>query len=246
MMKADPAAQKSLLEVQALDTRIRQLKHSLTRLPQIGPLAEISTERRVLSDRIVAAETRLSDAQRALAKAESDVEQVDKRIAKDTALVEGGSLAAKQIQDLQHELESLARRKSDLEDVELQLMEQTDACDKEAQELRARGVALEAQDLELGKERDAAAAEIQGALSEVARSLESRRAGIPEDLLALYDKVVQDTPVAAAHLQQRRCGGCNIELNASEMQSIRDAEADEVMRCDNCRAILVRTEESGI
>jgi hypothetical protein len=47
-------------------------------------------------------------------------------------------------------------------------------------------------------------------------------------------------------LRQRRCEGCHIELSGSELAAVRAAAPDEVVRCDNCRRILVRTEDSGL
>ena len=50
----------------------------------------------------------------------------------------------------------------------------------------------------------------------------------------------------AAPLVQRRCGGCRLDLNAVDLSRIRNAPEDEVLRCEECGRILVRTEESGL
>ena len=71
--------------------------------------------------------------------------------------------------------------------------------------------------------------------------------GIPADLLALYEKAREHSGgVGAAMLRARRCEGCRIELSGSELSAVRTAEPDEVVRCENCRRILVRTDESGL
>ena len=67
------------------------------------------------------------------------------------------------------------------------------------------------------------------------------------DLLALYEKIrTSSGGTGAAALRQRRCGGCQLELNAVDLQQIRTAADDEVARCEECRRILVRTPESGL
>ena len=47
-------------------------------------------------------------------------------------------------------------------------------------------------------------------------------------------------------LRARQCGGCNMTLDASELSRIRSAPVDEVVRCEECQRILVRTDESGL
>jgi predicted nucleic acid-binding Zn-ribbon protein len=70
---------------------------------------------------------------------------------------------------------------------------------------------------------------------------------IPDDLLALYERIRADQAgVGAAHLQRGRCGGCRLELPPSEIEQLRKAPANEVIRCEECRRILVRTAESGL
>ena len=81
--------------------------------------------------------------------------------------------------------------------------------------------------------------------------LEARRAPvvaeIPADLLALYDRLRESKGgVGAALLRARSCGGCMLDLDHAELATIRAAAPDDVMRCDNCSRILVRTSESGI
>ena len=65
--------------------------------------------------------------------------------------------------------------------------------------------------------------------------------------LALYDRLRESKGgVAAALLRARRCAGCNLDLDHAEVATIRAAADDEVIRCDDCSRILVRTSESGL
>ena len=66
--------------------------------------------------------------------------------------------------------------------------------------------------------------------------------GVGEDLVALYEKVRKNSDgIGAAVLRRRRCEGCNLELNQGEINRFTAADEDEVLRCEECRRILIRT-----
>src|SRR5699024_9329331 len=98
---------------------------------------------------------------------------------------------------------------------------------------------------ELTASRDEKAAtlneELSAATDERARAVEH----LPEDLMALYERIREKQGIGAAALRARRCGGCQLTLNASDLSVIAKAPADEVVRCEECSRILVRTPESG-
>ena len=248
-MIAEPAAQLRLLDLQALDARLDQIAHKRRTLPQLATIADLEGRLAALRDRIVAAETEVDDLERAQAKADSDVEQVRVRAAKDQELLASGRVgSAKDLENLQHEVASLARRQSDLEDVELEVMEKLEdarsahsACSSpSARAARASSTAAQA-------ERDAAWSDSDRDAEWVGGERSSVAPQIPGDLLALYEKLRADhNGVGAAALHQRRCEGCRMELTPTDIGRIRDAAPDEVLRCEECRRILIRTGESGL
>lgn len=246
-MKAEPNRQLRLLDLQAIDTRLDQLRHARTHLPQLAALADLEGKARLIDDQLVRSRTELDDVQREVRKADSDVQQVRDRAARDRARLDAGTGSAKDLTAIQHELTSLARRQAELEDVELEVMERAEAAESDVAELeRGRGelaeriAALEAERDQAFAKLDAEAAAVGGPRPHVASD-----AG--EDLVALYEKVrASSGGTGAAALRQRRCGGCQLELNQVEIQRLRDAPADEVLRCEECRRILVRTPESGL
>jgi hypothetical protein len=70
---------------------------------------------------------------------------------------------------------------------------------------------------------------------------------LPEDLLSLYEKLrVSSGGIGAAALHRGRCEGCHLQLNTTELNQLRDAPPDDVARCEECRRILIRTDESGL
>jgi hypothetical protein len=237
-----------LLEVQALDTRLDQLAHRRRSLPELAEIAKLESDLARLRDLTVAAETERSDVERQRAKAEADVAQVRSRADRDQKRLDSGQVGSpRDLQSLQSEIASLARRQAELEDVELEVMERLDDIEHRLVELaseqeRATGVQADA----LAR-RDKAFDEIDAESEALRGDREKTSAGIGADLLALYEKIrASSGGIGAAALQHRRCQGCRLELNSIELGRLRDAEADEVLRCEECRRILVRTPESGL
>ncbi|GGL25932.1 hypothetical protein H9L10_04680 [Phycicoccus endophyticus] len=246
-MRAESARQHRLLDLQAIDTRLDQIAHARRTLPQLAELADLEGKARLLDDQLVRSRTELGDIQREVTKAEADVQLVRDRAARDQARLEAGAGSAKDLQALQHELESLGRRQAELEDVEIEVMERVEATEHDVAELE-RGRAELAERIEgLARARDEALGRLDAEATEVAAPRESVVGEVGEDLVALYEKIRAGSGgTGAAPLRQRRCGGCQLELNPVDLQRIRGAEEDEVVRCEECGRILVRTAESGL
>lgn len=246
-LRATPSRQQHLLELQAIDTRLDQLAHSRSHVPQVAEHRDLETRSSALDDQLVRARTALGDVQREVSKAETDVQLVRQRAARDQERLDAGSGSAKDLQATQHELQSLARRQSELEDVEIEIMERAESLEADVRRLEAERTDLTTRIEEVTVERDRAFA----GLDAESETIEAPRAGlvgeVGEDLVALYEKIRQNSGGrGAAALRQRRCGGCQLELNQVEVNRIKAAEDDEVLRCEECRRILVRTPESGV
>jgi predicted nucleic acid-binding Zn-ribbon protein len=246
-VNADHDAQLRLLDLQAADTAVAQLAHRRRTLPELAALATNDHRSSELHNEIVDLETELADVDVDQRRLENEVDAVRGRSTRDEQRLQSGGLPAKELEGLQHELVSLARRQSSLEDDLLEVMERREELDTRLADLNEQRTRLDAERTELGTARDVAFDEIDGATAE--RTVERERivAGLPADLLALYERAREHGGgVGAAMLRQRRCEGCHIELSGSELAAVRAAAPDEVVRCDNCRRILVRTAESGL
>ncbi|MGY1823769.1 zinc ribbon domain-containing protein [Geodermatophilus sp. SYSU D00079] len=246
-MKADHFDQQKLLALAAEDVALSQLAHRRRTLPELAAVDSAAEAEREFAEQVVRAETEVRDLQRDVKRLEGDVDTVRQRAAKDQRLLDSGSVSAKQMTDLQHELDSLARRQSDLEDQELELMEQLETAEAtlaRAQEGQARAVA----DRERAEQlRDDALADIADGTTRHEAARSAAAATIPADLLALYERIRSQTGgTGAAMLKARQCQGCRLELFGRELAAVRNADPHEVVRCDNCGRILVRTAESGL
>jgi predicted nucleic acid-binding Zn-ribbon protein len=246
-VKADPDAQRRLLDLQAIDTALNQLAHKRRTLPQIAQLDKLARDIVAAEDQRVSAQVSVDDLDRDIARLEKDVEQVRQRAGKDQDRLVNGHAPARELEALQHEIASLARRQSELEDTELELMEQREAAQATLDEVTARVSATRA-------ERDSVEAQRDELLAEISRDEEFRSAGrkplvtdLPADLVALYDRIREASGgIGAALLRAGQCGGCRLELSGSEKAAVRAAAPDDVVRCEECRRILVRTNESGL
>lgn len=246
-MKADLTRQWRLLDLQKLDTRLDQLGHRERTLPVQTQLDEAIARAGTLAEEVVLARTALQDNARAVSKADADVQLVRDRAERDRRRLESGTGTAKELQNLQHELETLARRQSELEDVELEVMERAESLQSDLTAKEAAQQEAQQRVEELQSAKDTALAEIVAERETVERDRANVAPGVGADLLALYDKLRdQMGGVAAAALQQKRCSGCGLELGQADLARIRAAAEDEVVRCEECRRILIRTAESGL
>ncbi len=236
----------TLLEVQRHDLEIDRARHRRATLAEAARVSELEASARTLDDDITRAAVEVSDLEAEQRKADADVDLVRQRAVKDRELLETIN-DAKQLSNLQHELESLARRQSELEDVELEVMERLDAAQKSHADLLSRREAL-AGELETARTAlDNALADLADDERIATHARSSAADGLPADLLALYDKLRADNGgIGAAALHRGRCEGCRIELTPVDLGRIREAPEAEVIRCEECRRILVRTPESGL
>ncbi len=236
-----------LLEVQEHDTRLAQIAHRRRTLPELAALEALAAQGRSAGDELVAARTVDQDLGRELAKAEADVELVRQRAARDQARLDAGQGSPKDLQAMQHELATLAQRQSVLEDAELEVMERVEAGQARLTAAQAAVDALDAKIAEATARRDAAQAELDAEAAQQSLDRANAAAGVPADLMALYERIREHSGGAgAAKLMQRRCGGCRIEMNNIDLGNARAAADNAVLRCEECGCILVRTAESGL
>jgi predicted nucleic acid-binding Zn-ribbon protein len=247
-VKAAPEAQLRLLDLQEVDTALDRLDHRKRTLPELAEIQHAEQRLGEFSDALVAAQTEISDIDREQKKAEQDVDQVRARADRDQKRLDSGQVSsARDLENLQSEIASLQRRQSDLEEIVLEIMERREEAETRLRDVEADRETSEKTLAELSTRRDAAYRELDGQ----AELHKAARAGIvgdiPDDLLKLYDKLrEQHRGVAATALLRGQCQGCHLQLNTVELNDIRAAAKDDVVRCDECRRILVRTPESGL
>ena len=244
-MKAAPEAQRRLLDLQAIDTALAQLAHRRKSLPELAEIDAVARELSALEDERVRAQVAVDDLDRDISRFEKDIEQVRIRKDRDQKRLDAGG-AVREIEGLQHELATLNRRQSELEDSELELMEQRETAERVLEEVKTRLAAAAERRTAAEQRRDEAYSEITKEQEFKAATRGPLAADLPADLLTLYDKIRLESGMGAALVRSGRCGGCRIELYGADLARVKAAAADDVVRCEECRRIMVRTAESGL
>lgn len=240
-MKSSAEEQRNLIELQDLDLQLARLDHQTKTLPVLKELAQ-ATEAFESHDALaIASATEKSDIEVELRRSESDVEQVSARISKDQQFVDSGQASAKDLQNLLGELQSLNRRKQELEEVELEIMVRIDEAETRRNHHESERARFAVEVERLTRERDLALGEIDTKRSEISRDRDAKAATISKELLELYLKIKDSNGgVGAARLKDGQCEGCHLGINAVELTRIKSLADDELVRCEECRRILVR------
>lgn len=240
-MKSSAEEQRNLIELQDLDLQLARLDHQTKTLPVLKELAQ-ATEAAESHDALaIASATEKSDIEVELRRSESDVEQVAARITKDQQFIDSGQASAKDLQNLLGELQSLNRRKQELEEVELEIMVRIDDAESRRKHHEIERACFAAEVERLTRERDLALGEIDTKRSEISRDRDAKAATISKELLELYLKIKDSNGgVGAARLKDGQCEGCHLGINAVELTRIKSLPDDELVRCEECRRILVR------
>lgn len=244
-MKAEVTHQRSLLEVADLDAELSRLTHRAANLPEQKQYQAIFDEQSAANDRLAVLGIALEDLDGQISRLESEIDGVRQREIRDHKLLDSGTVKSTQVTELQHELETLERRRSNLEDAQLETMEvREERADEHAAE-QAKIDALQADLVVAQQARDDALAEIE----QTREQRIARRAAVVTDLdpalIDAYEKQRKSSGIGAAALQGGRCGACRIELDRGEISRISAAEDDDVLRCPECRAILIRNARFG-
>lgn len=247
-IKAEQGAQLRLLDIQAVDTALAQLAHRGKTLPEHAEIARLQAERAAVGSTLVAADTAVSDLELEQSRAEKDLEPVRERLIRNQQRIAAGSVAdPKALASMVAEVEHLKKRIGDLEDAELEVMEQLETEVSGRDRLRGQAERLDEQLAGLLAKRDQQLAELRADMTERRGERSELVPLVPAPLLALYDKIgASHGGVGAAELRQRRCTGCQLEINAADIRVFAAAPADEVLRCEECGRILVRTLNSGL
>jgi hypothetical protein len=238
-VKANLQDQKRLLELVEIDLSLVRNAGDKAKLLSATAISEANEKALALSDHLIDARNRVGDLELELKRSENDLELVENRIAKDNQRLSSTS-SAKDAQGIEHELTSLAKRKSELEDTELGIMEDLETVRAELDEAEKAKAAAEQ---ELTRLRSALATDTAG-LDSVRAELSSKRSaliGLVEPELAAAYQRKADRNVAAGKLVGRECGACRLSITATNLEEIVALPADEIAECPNCQAYLVRS-----
>ncbi|MFD5600578.1 zinc ribbon domain-containing protein [Leucobacter sp. NPDC058333] len=241
-MKASPRQQRILLDLQDLDNTLARLRRKRTTLPERAELAGLSGDAADARTKFMAAQRELDTQNADLERIEADVALVQQRRDRDEQLL-AASTSSKEAQALQSELETLTRRKSELEDRELELMEVQEralAAFASAEQLLA---GVDARRTEIEARLTSAEQRIDRELASNAEERAGLAAELQRDILGLYEELRARIGIGAARLRGNVSEASNMALAPAELSDIRAAAPDELVFCPGTGAILVRVDE---
>lgn len=240
-MKASHSDQQAILEVQRLDDQLASLAQREATLPESIALASLVIKRNNIRDLRIAAETERTDVKRELSRAEGDVEQIMVRIQRDEARLNSGTGTPKELEQTQHELVTLGLRRAELEEAELTIMVAVEGITNRINELLAEETRLNEEVADLEIKRENALTVIFAERTRVSDQRAADIAPIVKELKELYLKLsVDNNGNGAAPLVGNQCKGCHLTINNTEVSRIATLPAEEIVRCEQCRCILVR------
>lgn len=239
-MKASPSDQRQILDIQRHDLALTSLAHKLATLPEISTLTATTIKANNTRDLRIAAETEASDVNRELKRAEGDVEQVVTRLQKDEARLNSGTGTPKELESLQHEVVTLNARRAELEEVELEIMLRVDGIKSRIDELKELEANLATEIAELTDRKNVVWLALESESAQVATERAATVATVDKALYDLYEKIRSSGRAGAAALLGGQCLGCNLTINAIDLKRMLESADDEVIRCEECRCILVR------
>ncbi|CAN7504569.1 zinc ribbon domain-containing protein [Mycolicibacterium frederiksbergense] len=242
-MKAEVSQQRSLLDLAEVDAELRRVDHRAANLAEQQEFERVQALYQEANDQLAVVGIALEDVDGEVTKLESEIDSVRQREDRDRTLLQGGTVNAKQLSELQHELETLERRQSSLEDSLLEVMERREELQRQQSEHLARIDALQNELSAAQLARDAALVDIENVRQVSAGRRTELTSLLNADLVALYEKQRAGGGAGAGLLQGKRCGACRIEIDRGEMARIQAADDDEVLRCPECGAILLRVKQ---
>jgi len=237
-MKASQQQQETLLDLSQIDLQIRRNHLALEAISNSDEIQNVRAALMQHSEALLVQRNALDALELDLSRAAQDLELVEVRIEKDKATLDQSS-NPKDIQGLQHELVSLAKRKDTLEDAEIVLLEKVEAGKNE---LAAIAKSRDDVQRDLDKLEHEQSAEIAKLKSGSALLVEDRnraKANLPAELADHYEKL-KARGVGVARFSGISCGVCGMTLTGSGLDEIRSTPMDELAHCSECSGILVR------
>ncbi|MHA7284852.1 zinc ribbon domain-containing protein [Arthrobacter sp. MDT3-44] len=245
MAKAAPEEQLRLLDLQALDSTLNKLSRQAAAARANPELGTVGARVAEVDGELVRATTELGDLERELTRAEDEVQAVVNRLERDEKRLNSGTGTSKDLTALQHEVASLTRRRSDLEDVELDVMERVEAARTAQAEVQGRTDSVRAELRALEEARDAELAALEVQRGQVQAQRDELAATFDAGLLAIYERILAKRGVGAARLFHGKSEGSGMQLSPGDLADISGSAPDDIVLCPDSGCILVRSGDWG-
>ena len=229
---------KPLLELQRIDSAIDRLTARRANLPEQQKLDEDTTARDEVATQHLEIQTLVDEAKREQTRLEHEIALIQEKYDHEETRAQTVS-NARELGNIQAELDSLKRRKAHSEDDELEVMERLEGIEKQFAEVDAALKAADEQVAASTGARDAATRDIDTELASLRAERQALVPTIDPSLVEVYDEVrVKKGGVAVGALEQGVCKACGLPLSPSEKNRLKGS-GKVIERCENCSRILV-------
>lgn len=208
-------------------------------MPQLAQLELVAKALSALGARLVEATGVTEDLQTDMSRLESDRRVAAERLERDSNLLHNSS-NPKEIAGLEHEIETLTRRTSELEDAELQVMESVEGAQADLAAVVDELAVVTAQRVDLEQQLGQREEELDTEIANMTRLRNDIANGLPAELMALYEKQRERYGIGAGLLVNGISVATGMRLSESDLDTIRRAESDDVLLCPDSNCILVR------
>ncbi len=237
-MKVTEAERESLVELAELEMQLQKLTASKSKLQSSDPAEQANAEFLEVSEKLTASRAEQEDLQLEASRIEEDLELVESRMLRDQSLIQQSSNSS-EITGLQHEVETLNKRKGELETDLLEKMEQQESLTAVIGQLTAQKQDLRDQLEMVEKTHDQQLLEATNQLNDLIARRNQLLQTLSEETSADYQrKASRGVPVGL--LREGACTACHLNLTATDLSAIRSTEIDELVHCPECQAILIR------
>ena len=237
-MKAAAEQQNHLIELADLDSEMTRNRAALANLTTGELFALQRQNQRDAAAKLIEARNALDSVELEFKRADADLLLVEQRIEKDKQKL-NQTTSPKDAQGIQSELESLAKRKSELEDFELSVMEKKEQCELALAEITKEKQLIDQELSSLENANEQEILKLRSGLELTGSKRIQLTTRIDQDLVELYESKSK-RGIAAARLLNRECGACRMTIGATALAEIVALPSDEVATCPDCQAILIR------
>ena len=231
---------RPLLDLQRVDSGIDRLNQRKADLPEQRELDELNEQRSGIAVTHAEAQASLDAVARDQTKLETEIQQIDDKVKHEQGRLYSGEVSnPKELSNIQAELDALRRRKSHLEDEELEVMERRESIEKEHGDLLTSMTDLEAKVADATQRRDHASVEISDELTRLAKERAEIVPTLNSEVVDLYEDIrARRGGIAVGALVDGTCRACGLPLSPMQRDEIKRSD-EPIIRCENCRRLLV-------
>jgi hypothetical protein len=237
-MKLDVAGQSALLKLSQVDLEIEQIKNEISKAISSKELTDASGKLAEASEEVIAARTVFENLSMEARKADDNLHLVEERIARDLERLNNTS-SPKDAQAMQSEVESLTRRKGELEEVELEILDRLEKSEQQLKNVSSQREEFQNKVSELQESIQGQVDQLKMRGRKLTADRETLVSKIPQDALEKY-KALAARQIAVGQIQNRACSACRMGLTASTIDSLSTLAEDEIGNCPECLAMIVR------